>query len=42
VVQHVCISAITRGSTIVTLADALRAIQREVEKEGKVFCNVVG
>jgi SpoVK/Ycf46/Vps4 family AAA+-type ATPase len=42
VVQHVCIAAITRDSTVITLADALRAIQREVEKEGKVFRNVLG
>jgi SpoVK/Ycf46/Vps4 family AAA+-type ATPase len=41
VVQHVCISSITRGSAVIRLADALRSIQREVEKEGKVFRNAL-
>jgi hypothetical protein len=41
VVQHVCICSITRGSAVIRLADALRSIQREVEKEGKVFRNAL-
>jgi hypothetical protein len=41
VVQHVCISSIARGSAVICLGDALRSIQREVEKEGKVFRNAL-
>jgi SpoVK/Ycf46/Vps4 family AAA+-type ATPase len=41
VVQHACLAAISRGSSLIRLADALRGIQREVEKEGKVFRNVL-
>ena len=41
VVQHACLAAIARGSDTVTLADALKGIQREIEKEGKVFTNVL-
>jgi SpoVK/Ycf46/Vps4 family AAA+-type ATPase len=41
VVQHVCIASITRGSSVIRVADALRSIQREVEKEGKVFRNAL-
>lgn len=41
VVQHVCIAAITRGSGVIRPEHALRGIQREVEKEGKAFHNVL-
>ena len=41
VVQHTCLAAISRKSSLIRLADALRGIQREVEKEGKVFRNVL-
>jgi AAA+ superfamily predicted ATPase len=40
-VQHACIEAIGRGSEVLRLDDALKAIRREVEKEGKVFTDVV-
>lgn len=42
VVQHACLEAIARGSDTITLDDALKGIRREVEKEGKVFRNVIG
>jgi len=41
VVQHACLSALARGSDTIRLDDALKGIQREVEKEGKVFTNVL-
>jgi AAA+ superfamily predicted ATPase len=41
VVQHACLEAIARGSETIHLDDALKGIQREVEKEGKVFENVL-
>lgn len=41
VVQHVCLATIARGSTILRLEDALKGVQREVEKEGKVFRNAL-
>ncbi|HUF08994.1 MAG TPA: ATP-binding protein, partial [Rhodothermales bacterium] len=41
VVQHACLAALARGSDAIRLDDALKGIQREVEKEGKVFTNVL-
>jgi AAA+ superfamily predicted ATPase len=41
VVHHACIAAIAQNSTTIRLEDALRGIRREVEKEGKVFQNVI-
>ncbi|RIK26379.1 MAG: AAA family ATPase, partial [Chloroflexi bacterium] len=41
VVQHACIAAIARQSNVIRLDDALKGIQREIEKEGKVFQNVL-
>ena len=41
VVQHACIEAIARGSDCLRLEDALKGVRREVEKEGKVFKNVI-
>lgn len=41
VVQHACLATIARGSTTLRLSDALRGIQREIEKEGKVFRNLI-
>ncbi len=41
VVQHACLAAIARGSQTIRLADALKGIQREIEKEGKVFTNIL-
>ncbi len=41
VVQHACIEAIARGSDVIRLDDALKGIRREVEKEGKVFKNLL-
>lgn len=37
VVQHASLAAIARGSNLIRVADALRGVQREIEKEGKVF-----
>ncbi len=41
VVQHACIAAIARDSDLITVEDALTGIRREVEKEGKVFKNLI-
>jgi AAA+ superfamily predicted ATPase len=41
-VQHACIAAISRASDTIKLDDALMGIRREVEKEGKVFKDLVG
>jgi AAA+ superfamily predicted ATPase len=41
VVQHASIEAIARNSKVMTLKDALKGVRREVEKEGKVFKNVI-
>ena len=41
VVQHTCIAAIRKNSTTIHLEDALTGIRREVEKEGKLFKNVI-
>jgi AAA+ superfamily predicted ATPase len=41
VVQHACLATIARGTTTLHLHDLLKGIQREVEKEGKVFKNVI-
>ena len=37
VVQHACLRAIARSSETITRSDVLTGIQREVEKDGKVF-----
>jgi SpoVK/Ycf46/Vps4 family AAA+-type ATPase len=42
VLHHACLKAIARNSRTITLEDALKGIQREVEKEGKVFRNLLG
>jgi AAA+ superfamily predicted ATPase len=41
VVHHVCLKAIARKSKTLTIDDALKGIQREAEKEGKVFKNIL-
>ena len=41
VVQHACVAMIARNSETILLDDALKGIQREFEKEGKVFTNVL-
>ena len=41
IVQYMCLAAISRNSNTIGLTDALRGIKREVEKEGKVFKNVI-
>ncbi|HWR82086.1 MAG TPA: ATP-binding protein [Candidatus Deferrimicrobium sp.] len=41
VVQHASLEAITRGSDIIHFDDALNGIRREIEKEGKVFKNLL-
>lgn len=41
VVQHTCLAAIARGKTELSLHDALKGIQREIEKEGKIFKNLL-
>ncbi len=41
VVQHACLAAIAHGSEVIRLDDALKGIRREVEKEGKVFKNLL-
>ncbi len=40
-VQHACLAAIAHGSEVIRLDDALKGIRREVEKEGKVFKNLL-
>jgi len=42
VVHHICLKAIARKSRTLVLEDALKGIQRELEKEGKIFKNVLG
>jgi AAA+ superfamily predicted ATPase len=42
VVQRACLAAIARGSEVIRVADALKGIRREVEKEGKVFKPLAG
>lgn len=41
VLQYICIEAMARGNNVLTLADALRGIRLEMEKEGRVFKNVL-
>ena len=41
VVQFAAIEAIAAGAETIRLADAVKGIQREVEKEGKVFQNLL-
>jgi SpoVK/Ycf46/Vps4 family AAA+-type ATPase len=41
VVQFAAIEAIAAGRGEIALADAVRGIRREVEKEGKVFANLI-
>jgi AAA+ superfamily predicted ATPase len=41
VVQHACLEAIARQSTTIRLEEALKGVQREIEKEGKVFKNIL-
>jgi len=41
IVQHICIETLARGSNTLRLEDALTGIRREVEKEGKVFQNIL-
>jgi hypothetical protein len=41
VVQFAAIEAIARGRDAIALEDAVKGIQRELEKEGKVFRNVI-
>jgi hypothetical protein len=41
IVQFAAIAAIADGRETILLEDALRGVQREVEKEGKVFTNVL-
>ena len=41
VVQHACIEAIARNTNLIRLEDTLKGIRRELEKEGKVFKNVI-
>ncbi|MFC1879735.1 hypothetical protein ACFLZW_07455 [Chloroflexota bacterium] len=41
IVQYACIKTIARGTDTLCLEDALKGIQREVEKEGKVFRNII-
>ena len=40
IVQFAAISAIADGREEIAVADAMKGIQREVEKEGKVFAGV--
>jgi AAA+ superfamily predicted ATPase len=41
VVQHACIEAIARNSDVIKIRDALKGVKLEVEKEGKVFKNII-
>jgi SpoVK/Ycf46/Vps4 family AAA+-type ATPase len=41
VVQHACLATIARGSATLRLSDMLKGIQREMEKQGKVFRNII-
>ena len=41
VVHHACLKAIARNSRTLVLDDALNGIQRELEKEGKIFRSVL-
>ncbi len=41
VVQHACLEAIARDSQCLRRDDVLKGIRREVDKEGKVFKNVI-
>lgn len=41
IVQYTCLTAIARGEATILLSDALKGIQREVEKEGKIFRNIL-